>query len=702
MMPHRLKATTSTKLCHAGIFFSVLSFHFQVLAFTDSIADKVNQLVEYKEDKTVYSQRYFAVYSPNTALDMVNQLPGFTLNITDKVRGFGQSNNNYLINGKRPSSKTEEMQDPLRRIVSSSVCAVEVLKTGSNEVAGYTGLVANVITCNTSELTGTWSTSLGSYSRGEYTPSFDVSLNKQLEQLSINTEFRYFRNHNITRGNEQYFDAENIPLILRKESYWSPSDNYRLNTAIKWQIASTKTINADLSLGYSYWRLEEYSTHFDITNHNSPETEIRATRYTPKNDWFPLSISGDYTQPLFSGQLKIMALHSYDYRKRRNYYVDENGDAVYKFASYIPTTRKESILRAVYQKPVTKHSIEYGIETAFNSLATNPDFYQDIGNGRERLTVTGSEVNVEEQRIDGHLLYTHHLNASSQIQVNLAAESSRIEVKQIAGSRRTYVRPKGFVSLQMPLNDDTNVQWRLSKHIEQLNFLDFTSFVTPSEGTSNVGNTDLVPEQKWRMEQNIDHSFNDNNKVSLLIYKDFVKDKVAYIPINGTQEGIGNLDSSYQYGISSTLTTELASLGLTGSKLDMSLEYNQSKLTDPVTGKSRPFDNQLDWRYQLKLRQDIVASDWAWTLSLSNFQESEGYRINQKNHYNESISSELSIENKDFYGFNFQFKVEDILEVDQAYTRSFYQQTRNELYTGKEHRVRQREQKLTLSISSTF
>src|SRR5690348_2407829 len=54
----------------------------------------------------VFEPGFFARYSPANALDMVQQVPGFSLQEGDVVRGFGGSAGNILINGERPSTKT--------------------------------------------------------------------------------------------------------------------------------------------------------------------------------------------------------------------------------------------------------------------------------------------------------------------------------------------------------------------------------------------------------------------------------------------------------------------------------------------------------------------------------------------------------------------------------------------------------------------
>src|SRR5690348_16547294 len=50
------------------------------------------------EGHVVYPASYFAKYSPKNALDMLNQLPGFSITGAGQGRGLGEASVNVLIN----------------------------------------------------------------------------------------------------------------------------------------------------------------------------------------------------------------------------------------------------------------------------------------------------------------------------------------------------------------------------------------------------------------------------------------------------------------------------------------------------------------------------------------------------------------------------------------------------------------------------
>src|SRR5690606_12438179 len=79
-------------------------------------------------DRVAYQAAYFAQYNPQTALDMVRQVPGFSLDGGEDRRGFSGAVGNLLIDGVRPSSKSQGVEGMLQRIPASQVVRLEVLR----------------------------------------------------------------------------------------------------------------------------------------------------------------------------------------------------------------------------------------------------------------------------------------------------------------------------------------------------------------------------------------------------------------------------------------------------------------------------------------------------------------------------------------------------------------------------------------------
>jgi hypothetical protein len=72
-----------------------------------------------EKGRQVYDAAQFVRFAPQTALDMVGQIPGFQISQVSSDRGLGEASQNVLINGQRITGKSNGR--PLSRIAASSV-----------------------------------------------------------------------------------------------------------------------------------------------------------------------------------------------------------------------------------------------------------------------------------------------------------------------------------------------------------------------------------------------------------------------------------------------------------------------------------------------------------------------------------------------------------------------------------------------------
>lgn len=95
----------------------------------------------------VFTPDFFADQRPNTALDMVGRVPGFSISDGDGSRGFEGSVGNILINGARPASKNDTGSAVLSRTLAKQVERIELIRGGGPgiDMQGF-AVVVNVIT----------------------------------------------------------------------------------------------------------------------------------------------------------------------------------------------------------------------------------------------------------------------------------------------------------------------------------------------------------------------------------------------------------------------------------------------------------------------------------------------------------------------------------------------------------------------------
>jgi hypothetical protein len=106
----------------------------------------INPLAAQDQGTTPYPATFFADARPTNASDMIDRLPGFQLDTGASARGFAGTAGNVLIDGARPTAKTDDLGSILGRITADSVERIDVIR-GSAPGIDMQGqsVVANII-----------------------------------------------------------------------------------------------------------------------------------------------------------------------------------------------------------------------------------------------------------------------------------------------------------------------------------------------------------------------------------------------------------------------------------------------------------------------------------------------------------------------------------------------------------------------------
>lgn len=98
-----------------------------------------------EDGRRIYTPGQFARFAPQTAADLVAQIPGFSITGVSGNRGLGEATQNVLINGQRITGKGNDAMSVLRRIPVESVRRLEIVDGASLDISGLSGQVLNVL-----------------------------------------------------------------------------------------------------------------------------------------------------------------------------------------------------------------------------------------------------------------------------------------------------------------------------------------------------------------------------------------------------------------------------------------------------------------------------------------------------------------------------------------------------------------------------
>lgn len=143
----------------------------------------------------------------------------------------------------------------------------------------------------------------------------------------------------------------------------------------------------------------------------------------------------------------------------------------------------------------------------------------------------------------------------------------------------------------------------------------------------------------------------DWGSTELTVFARFIEDYIEFIPVPGVLETRGNIDSATLYGIRWNSTFQLDQIGFNGAQLEVTLELEESELTDPLTGVKRSFGGHQDREIDLELRHDVPGSNWAWGAGLEYNHTLPYFRLGESGfNYEGPTYTYAFIERKDVFG----------------------------------------------------
>ena len=641
----------------------------------------------------------FTRFAPRNANQMLGNIPGFTVRENNGDRGLGQASANVLINGQRVSTKNG-IQDELSRYTADSVVRIEIRDASAYDVAGLSGMVANVVV-KSNRISGQFS----------FRPEFRDWVTKPILRrgdISINgalgpVEYSFSAANNAYRGGAGgptfIYDSAGTRTETRDERWSNGGDQPNFNG--KLSLRDWQGITANLALN---WRAN-YSSYYErgLRQGGGQADRNRFIDNDDNSEFF--DASGDVEFDLGPGSLKLIGLNRTAHRPTSQQAITDFIDATPDQGNrnLVLSDTLERVMRAEYR-------LEWGgdwqlsFENAFNSLENvSRLFTLTPGVGFTEIPLTNGTGNVEEDRYDAALSYGRDLFEGLSLRATAAMEQSTLTQLGAGGKTREFFRPKGQLVLTWQARKDTSVALKLERQVSQIGFGDFLASVNLTNNTANAGNPDLVPPQSWVAELETVHDMGAWGNTTLRLYARSIEDIIDTIPIGPTGESIGNLPSAFRYGLDWKYTFNFDPLGWEGAKLDGRFQYQFSEVRDPLTGQMRPVSNDMKLAAFFNLRWDIAGTDWATGGFWEYYEQYYGYRLTEYGRQWEGpVWAGLFLEHKNIYGLVGRVQINNLFDTDSTWNRTVYAGRRTDPISFVEYRNRPIGHIFSFSISGKF
>jgi len=581
---------------------------------------------------SAYPPSFFADSRPTTAYDMITRLPGFAFDNGLSARGFAGTAGNVLIDGARPTAKTDDLQTILQRIPAANVEHIEVIRGGAPgiDMQGQT-VVANVVVRKDAADQTILSASLTYTGAGQWSPAATLEYHGQAGSLR--------------------YEAS----LSRTSQIWddSPGNGYRVVTKPGSAPVYDREVRTGiLRVGYSghggliapLWG-GEWNNNFTLQTTDYPSGVRYYGGGGSRVDYITRQRNGEFGSHwqglIGSVNLETLLLQRLGHQDFSNTSAAPASNQIFLSGN----DTGESIARVTARYPITSDlNLEAGGEGAYNFLDGHSRF---VSNG-STVTIPNANLSVDETRGEAFASATWKITPQLTVEGGARFEFSTISATGDSHHERNFFYPKPRLLISWSPDDKSQFRLRVEKKLGQLNFTDFAATSNLAGFGISAGTLDLRPEQRWQFEGALERHFWDRGGLVLSVLHEEVTDLQDFVPVGGGLDAAGNIAHATSDKISITGQVPLDFLGLKNALFKPNLYWATGSLIDPVTGERRRISNLRNINSYYDIVQDIDSLKSTWDFSWGTSFSRTTWRISQ--------ISRVAIHNSPYLNFSWTYK----------------------------------------------
>ena len=618
-MSKTILLATTALLLSAGTAFAQETQAAQVPVPTGPTSEK--SLVDAAQQGVlVFTPDFFADQSPNSALDMVNRVPGFDVEDGEGSRGFEGSVGNVLINGARPASKNDTGSNVLSRTVAANVERIELIRGGAPgiDMQGY-AVVVNVITKSQSSresiLEGTAFIFAGVPE--QYNGSYRFTAKEGDRTWGITLSDGVSISDADGVGRSVRTDAAGN--VLRDEAFFNNSRGG--GQAVRGNYA-TPLFGGKIDLTARYG-LNDYDQIVRLT----APTTLRESLY--EEDGTSGELGAVYTRPMgprFNSETRF--IHEFSDFDSVSLSRNSVGTVVSPDQQFEATgNASETILRSLIRfEKSSAITLETGGEIAYNMLEVD----QAFAIGGVDVPLPSASIKVEETRGEAFGKGTWRIRPNLTLEGGLRLEASTITQSGDADQEKSFFFAKPRFQATWTPMPNNQLRFRFERELGQLDFDDFAASADLDDDTVFGGNVDLEPEQRWISELTYERRFLGDGIVSIGYRHDEIIDVIDRLPLDGGLSAVGNIGDGTLDRLDLNIVLPLDKTGFTGGKLQIRNTWNHTEVTDPTTGETRPISEVRPSQPSFTLSQDIASWKLQWAATYLPMLSQTSYDPDQK------------------------------------------------------------------------
>ncbi|NNE38953.1 MAG: hypothetical protein HKN08_11655, partial [Gammaproteobacteria bacterium] len=191
------------------------------------------------------------------------------------------------------------------------------------------------------------------------------------------------------------------------------------------------------------------------------------------------------------------------------------------------------------------------------------------------------------------------------------------------------------------------------------------------------------------------------------------------LPLSDDFEAPGNIGNGRKWGIIMETTLPMDWLGLVNSRLDIKTRWQDSSVTDPVTGEKRVLsatqigfggppavrfrDNGTEYIFDIAFRQDLDDARIAWGWDIAAQAERPRFKVNELEIFDEGLEVNVFVESTRWFGVKLRVEGRNILNYNEVRDRTLYDGRRDlSIISSRILRQRTPGSRILITLSGNF
>ena len=591
----------------------------------------------------VFTPDFFASQRPNTALDMVNRIPGFSVQDGDGSRGFEGAVGNILINGSRPASKNDTGSSVLSRTLVPQVERIELIRGGAPgiDMQGYS-VVVNVITRTqaSTEQIATWNGAFFEGGADRYWGQYQFTRREGDRVWGFTVADGVSIDDSSGVGRLIRRDANGV--VTRDEGYYNDQNGggqaVRVNFADAF-MGGKIDLTARLGVNdYSQYSLQD-----------GPGI-LRDNRFDEEGSIG--EVGAVFTRPVGTGLTSetrfIREWNDFENASTSLTTVNGAAGAEQRFAS--EGNASETILRSLLRwERSPSLTFEGGGELAYNMLEVD----QALTDGGVVIPLPSDQIMVEETRGEIFGKATWRIRPDLNLEGGLRLEASTITQSGDADQEKSFYYAKPRIQATWTPMAQNQFRFRFERDVGQLDFGDFAAGADLEDEQLFGGNVHLEPEERWISEVTYERRFLGDGIFSIGYRHDEIIGVIDRLPLPQGLSAVGNIGDGTLDQLAVNFVLPLDWAGFSGGQFQFRNTWNDTAVTDPTSGQERPISNVRPSQPAFTISQDITTWKISWAATYL-----EGLR--QFNYAPDQISG---FTGSDYFEANIEYKPTPTLAI---------------------------------------